>query len=95
MGGGGRGVVVGGGDVGCFKKNRKLSQFFFRSANLNIRALPKHLKNGGKFLEKNGQKCRFWALFRKLLHIGRPWMNGFGRVLQKVESLFTKSNQFS
>ena len=34
-----------------------------------------------------GQKCCFWALFGKLLHIGRPWMNVFVRVLQRREKL--------
>ena len=40
----------------------------------------------------------FWAHFGKLLHIGRPWMNLFVRVLQKVAEIiviFTKFNQFS
>ena len=29
----------------------------------------------------------FWALFGKLLHIGRPWMNLIVRVLQKVAKI--------
>ena len=36
---------------------------------------------------KSWSKCCFWALFGKLLHIGRPWMNVFVRVLQKVAEI--------
>ena len=39
---------------------------------------------GGGLTWGAGQKCCFWALFGKLLLIGRPWMNVFVRVLQKV-----------
>ena len=42
---------------------------------------------GGLLTWRAGQKCCFWALFGKLLHIGRPWMNVFVRVLQRRETL--------
>ena len=36
---------------------------------------------------RSWSQCCFWALFEKLLHIGRPWMNVFVRVLQKVAKI--------
>ena len=36
---------------------------------------------------RSWSQCCFWALFGKLLHIGRPWMNVFVRVLQRREPL--------
>ena len=44
---------------------------------------------GGVLLStwRAGQKCCFWALFGKLLHIGRAWMNVFVRVLQRRKTL--------
>ena len=41
----------------------------------------------GDGVGRGGQKCCFWALFGKLLHIGRAWMNVFVRVLQKVAEI--------
>ena len=36
---------------------------------------------------RSWSQCSFWALFGKLLHIGRPWMNVFVRVLLKVAKI--------
>ena len=36
---------------------------------------------------RNWSKMLFWALFGKLLHIDRLWMNVFVRVLQKVAKI--------
>ena len=42
---------------------------------------------GGGVDVRSCSKCCFWALFGKLLHIGRPWMNVFVRVFQKVAEI--------
>ena len=50
--------------------------------------VPK-LERGGTLegAGKTGQKCCFSALFGKLKHIGRPWINVFVRVLQKLAKI--------
>ena len=42
---------------------------------------------GGEVDVRNWSKKLFWALFGKLLRIGRPWTNVVFRVLQKAAKI--------